>query len=105
MLLDFVINEEALDFLRSIDMTVGVIGVCGKYRTGKSYLLNRLLLNTQKAFDIGSTINACTKGIWIYKQPLKFTYQDQEMALIILDTEVLFSYLKHLIIQKGSLCY
>lgn len=31
------------------------------YRTGKSYLLNRMLLNQSRGFDVGPTINACTK--------------------------------------------
>ena len=31
------------------------------YRSGKSYLLNRVLLNRSRGFDVGHTINACTK--------------------------------------------
>jgi hypothetical protein len=31
------------------------------YRTGKSYLLNRMLLNQSRGFDVGPTINPCTK--------------------------------------------
>ena len=31
------------------------------YRTGKSYLLNRMLLNQSSGFDVGPTINPCTK--------------------------------------------
>jgi hypothetical protein len=34
------------------------------YRTGKSYLLNRMLLNTSNGFDVGPTVNPCTKGLW-----------------------------------------
>lgn len=48
-----------------------VIGVAGLYRTGKSYLLNRVLLNRESGFGIGSTINACTKGIWMWGKPIK----------------------------------
>lgn len=41
----FVIEEEAKVFLNSIKApNLGVISVCGKYRTGKSYLLNKLFL-------------------------------------------------------------
>jgi len=38
-----------------------VISVAGLYRTGKSYLLNKMLLNTQNGFGVGPTINPCTK--------------------------------------------
>ncbi len=49
---------------------VGVIAVAGQYRTGKSYLLNRMLLNRQKGFGVGPTINPCTKGLWIWGTPI-----------------------------------
>ena len=40
----FEINQEAIDFLMGIKQNIGVISVIGKYRTGKSYLLNKLFL-------------------------------------------------------------
>jgi len=40
----FRISEEAKEFLSNIKTKIGVISVCGKYRTGKSYLLNKLFL-------------------------------------------------------------
>jgi hypothetical protein len=39
----------------------GIISVVGNYRTGKSYLLNRVILDKNNGFDVGSTVNACTK--------------------------------------------
>ena len=57
----FEINEDTLTFLRELNMPIGVISVAGMYRTGKSYLLNRVLLNQSRGFDVGPTINACTK--------------------------------------------
>jgi len=48
-----------------------VITVAGLYRTGKSYLLNRMLLNKQSGFGVGPTINACTKGLWVWGTPIK----------------------------------
>ena len=59
--IEFEINEETKDFLRKLDGPIGVISVAGMYRTGKSYLLNRMLLNQSRGFDVGPTINACTK--------------------------------------------
>ena len=41
----FSVGEEAKEFLMSLkDETIGVIAVAGKYRTGKSFLLNRIIL-------------------------------------------------------------
>ena len=58
---EFEINEECRDFLKSLAGPIGVISVAGMYRSGKSYLLNRVLLNRSRGFDVGHTINACTK--------------------------------------------
>jgi hypothetical protein len=41
----FKVSEEAKEFLRTIKERVGVISVAGKYRTGKSFLLNRVIIN------------------------------------------------------------
>jgi hypothetical protein len=51
---------------------IGVIAVAGKYRTGKSFLLNRIILNKtdQSGFGVGPTINPCTKGLWIWSKPI-----------------------------------
>ena len=40
----FKINEEAVEFLSQIKGKVGIIAICGKYRTGKSYILNKLFM-------------------------------------------------------------
>jgi len=47
--------------LQAIEGPVGVVAVAGLYRTGKSYLLNRMLLNRSQGFGVGPTINPCTK--------------------------------------------
>ena len=64
--------------------------VVGMYRTGKSYLLNRVLLNAQKGqgFGVGPTINPCTKGLWMWGTPLKGTNEKGEKVnVIVIDTE------------------
>jgi hypothetical protein len=39
------LNPEAEEFLMTLkDIKIGVVAVCGKYRTGKSYLLNKLFV-------------------------------------------------------------
>ena len=58
----YCVSDEAVEFLSSIREKVGVIGVAGKYRTGKSFLLNRVILNRlHSGFGVGPTINPCTK--------------------------------------------
>ena len=45
LFLGFSVGEEARNFLMDLkDTNVGVIAVAGKYRTGKSFLLNRIIL-------------------------------------------------------------
>jgi len=39
------VTAQAREFLSRIKSRVGVIAVAGKYRTGKSFLLNRVILN------------------------------------------------------------
>ena len=58
---EFEINEETKEFLKTLEGPIGVLSVAGMYRSGKSYLLNRVLLNRSRGFDVGHTINACTK--------------------------------------------
>jgi hypothetical protein len=59
--LEFEINEEIQEILRPLQGPIGVVSVAGMYRTGKSYLLNRMLLNRSGGFGVGPTINPCTK--------------------------------------------
>ena len=82
------INPEALETIRSLDGPLVVIGVAGLYRTGKSYLLNRVILNREKGFGVGSSVNACTKGIWMWSKPLKTQTKSGKLAnVIVLDSE------------------
>jgi hypothetical protein len=50
--------------------------VAGIYRTGKSFLLNTMLLNTKSGFAVGPTTNAKTKGIWVWGKPLTIKNED-----------------------------
>ena len=59
------ITEEAIEMLSKIESNLAVISIAGIYRSGKSYLLNRLL-GRQDGFEIGPNISSCTKGIWIW---------------------------------------
>lgn len=64
----YTVHREAIQVLEGITSPLGVVAVAGMWRTGKSFLLNSLLgLNGKEdAFVVGSTVNACTKGLWIW---------------------------------------
>ena len=85
----FKVTPEGLAFLESIDKKIGVISVAGKYRTGKSYLLNKIILGiSSNGFGVGPTINPCTKGIWIYNKAIDIKTSDgDDISLLILDSE------------------
>lgn len=51
-------------------------------------MLNKIILDRQKGFEVGPTINPCTKGIWIYCSPLEIYDQDnQKINVVVVDTE------------------
>lgn len=75
-------NEEVLSMLREITDPVVVVTIAGLYRSGKSYLMNRLA--RQNVFDLGSTLQTKTKGIWVWanRHPTR-----QNCSLLLIDTE------------------
>ncbi|KAL0961713.1 hypothetical protein UPYG_G00330730 [Umbra pygmaea] len=77
------VQESALQILQQIQEPVVVVSVVGLYRTGKSYLMNRLA-GKQTGFALGSTIESKTKGIWMWcvSHPTK-----AGSTLVLLDTE------------------
>ncbi|XP_036435573.1 guanylate-binding protein 1-like [Colossoma macropomum] len=77
------ICQEALDILDQITQPVVVVAVVGLYRTGKSYLMNRLA-GKRKGFALGSTIESKTKGIWMWCVPHPHI---EDHTLVLLDTE------------------
>jgi hypothetical protein len=85
----FRVNPDALALLRDIDGPIAVVAVAGMYRTGKSFLLNSVLLATASAasaapgFTVGPTTRACTKGIWMWSKPLRV----RDVNVFVVDTE------------------
>uniref|UniRef100_A0A671K7A4 Guanylate binding protein 1 n=1 Tax=Sinocyclocheilus anshuiensis TaxID=1608454 RepID=A0A671K7A4_9TELE len=69
------VKKEAKDILDGINEPVVVVSVVGLYRTGKSYLMNRLAVQ-QPGFALGSTIESKTKGIWMWCVPLTLIKKD-----------------------------
>ncbi|XP_059357404.1 guanylate-binding protein 1-like [Carassius carassius] len=77
------VRKEAKDILDGIKEPVVVVSVVGLYRTGKSYLMNRLA-GQQSGFALGSTIESKTKGIWMWCVPHP---NKKGHTLVLLDTE------------------
>lgn len=90
----YAVHDEAVEFLNKLCGPIGVVSIVGPYRTGKSTLLNRCLLQRQ-SLKIGSTVNACTKGILLVKHVLKgpnvLDGNTKPLPVIVLDTEGLGS--------------
>ena len=96
----FHVDPRAAAILSKITNKIAVVCVAGPYRTGKSYLLNCLIRNENPAtqtsplkkgngFTVGNTINACTKGIWLWSAP--YYNPDNDTTYLFLDSEGLNS--------------
>lgn len=76
-------NPEALRILSQISEPVIIVAVVGMYRTGKSYLMNKLA-GRKNGFSLGATVQSHTKGIWMWCVPHPHR---RNHTLILLDTE------------------
>ena len=85
----YIVNEEAKKFLKTVPPDVAFIVVVGKYRTGKSFLMNRCLLQTggDEGFGVGSTVKSCTKGIWLFPRIIEVGTGMNRRKVIVLDSE------------------
>ena len=96
----FVINKEARKIISNSEKNkkVGIISLVGKYRTGKSFLLNRVIINNKEnkeGFAVAPTIKPCTKGIWLWPNPLIITNSNnnnEPFPVYLIDTEGLGAY-------------
>ncbi|XP_032159168.1 guanylate-binding protein 1-like [Mustela erminea] len=78
-----VANQEALKILSAHKNPLVVVAIVGLYRTGKSYLMNKLA-GKNKGFSLGSTVQSHTKGIWMWCVPHP---KKPNHTLVLLDTE------------------
>ncbi|KAM9107268.1 guanylate-binding protein 1-like isoform 2-T2 [Megaptera novaeangliae] len=77
------VNPKALKILSAIQQPIVVVAIVGLYRTGKSYLMNKLA-GKNKGFSLGSTVQSHTKGIWMWCVPHP---KKPDHTLVLLDTE------------------
>lgn len=90
--LGFQLTPQTESFLSSISQTpIAVLSIVGNYRTGKSFFINRVLLNKTngKGFTVGPSINPCTKGLWLWNEPLHHQNPDisNDIKVLLIDTE------------------
>ena len=88
----FQLTPQTMSYLTSISQTpVAVLSIVGNYRTGKSFFINRVLLNKAngEGFPVGPSINPCTKGLWLWNQPLDHQNPDisNDVKVLLIDTE------------------
>lgn len=81
----FVVHQDAADVILAIQKPVAVVAAAGRSRTGKSYLLNRLVKKDSNTpgFTVASSSKAVTAGIWLWSTPLDVGSH----SVIVLDTE------------------
>lgn len=91
------LNEKALKYIKNIQNKLKVVSVIGPYRTGKSFLLNRLN-NQQKGFHLGNTTNPCTQGVWLWA--IKDGSDQDGTSTLLLDTEGLFAYNRNEVVDS-----
>lgn len=88
---NYTVPDEAVAFLTSLgSVPLAVASLAGPYRSGKSLLLNRVVLDAPvgKGFTVGGTIQACTKGLHICKKLLPASNaSDGDYQVLVLDTE------------------
>ncbi|XP_020844433.1 guanylate-binding protein 2-like [Phascolarctos cinereus] len=80
---ELIVNQKSLEILSSITEPMVVVAVVGLYRTGKSYLMNKLA-GKKSGFSLGSTVQSHTKGIWMWCIPHP---KKPNHTLVLLDTE------------------
>jgi len=94
----FIINKDAKKIISKTENNkIGIISLVGKYRTGKSFLLNKVIINNneikKEGFAVAPTIKPCTKGIWLWSKPLIIKNENnEEFPVYLIDTEGLGAY-------------
>ena len=87
----FSVNPAAARFLESLGpLPLAPVALAGPYRHGKSFLLNRVILQNDPGtgFTVGQTVNACTKGLHLSTKILPASNSsDGDYGILVIDTE------------------
>ena len=76
------VNDEAINLLQSlVSKKIAILGICGPYRSGKSYFLSQVIGG--KDFEVSHGAATCTRGIWMSTSVLEC----EELCILVLDTE------------------
>ncbi len=64
-----------------------MIAIAGKYRGGKSFIINNLI-GQPGCFVVGNETTACTQGLWIWNKAIPHQTKDgKTINVIFIDTE------------------
>eukprot|EP00937_MAST-01D_sp_MAST-1D-sp2_P002578 g2578.t1 len=95
----FELQQEGVRFLERLgDTKISLVSVGGQARAGKSFLLNNLVraehcthppcTQPGAGFGVGSSFDACTRGVWLWGKPVFKTAADgSRFAVVYMDTE------------------
>lgn len=82
-----IIHEQAIAVLKHFPRPISIVSITGPFRSGKSSLLN-CLIAAQGRFQVGSTTQSCTKGLWMWGKPLLSVDQSGHVThVLVIDTE------------------
>jgi hypothetical protein len=82
----YAVDADTLSWIQAKSGGFSVVACAGRYRTGKSFLLNRLArADAGTGFGVGDTVQACTKGLWVYKKWI--STDDPNRDILFMDTE------------------
>lgn len=86
----FEIEQEALEFFQRREKGIAICSLVGKFRSGKSFLMNKLMnLKPKKGFIVSPSVSACTRGLWLWSKPL--VIEQQNLEIFFMDSEGLDS--------------
>lgn len=79
---DLELVESNLLQLKKVKGPVALVGVVGKFHSGKSFLMNQLM-GKAAGFGLGPSVKPKTMGIWMWGKPLVY----DNISIVFLDTE------------------
>lgn len=83
----WVVAPAAAEYLGKIDRKIAVVIVAGRYRSGKSFLMNQLA-GESGGFSVGHTVESHTKGIWLASRTVRgHTDEGEEVDILFMDSE------------------